>query len=123
MHNPLDKDSNRAGLWSASLFVLGLLGPFIIALTVLVLKNFDLVFVQRVEADLIAIWFCFVCQILSLVFGIVGRRTVFGKVGFFGSTALLLFFILMGFLWWLFSESHNKAPELSALPCERVVNS
>ena|SRR5258707_9911508 len=93
------KDSVRSGLWAARLFVLGLLGPFVIALVLIALQAIDGTFARGVQPGLVGVWFCFLSEILAFLFGVLGRKTVFGKVGLLGSSAVLAFFVLMGLVW------------------------
>jgi hypothetical protein len=95
--------SVAAGLWAARLFVVGLLGPFIIALTIMALQAFGALS-RGVEPGLVGVWFCFLSEILAFVFGAVGRKTTFGKIGLFGSSAVLAVFVILGLLWWSWSS-------------------
>jgi hypothetical protein len=99
MVNQIGKDSVRAGLWAARLFVLGLLGPFGIALVLIALQRIVGSLGRGVEPGLVGVWFCFLSQVLAVVFGVLGRKTVFGKIGLFGGVAVLAFFVLMGIMW------------------------
>ena len=97
MNRPQPKEASPALAWIAlGLFVAGLLG----GVAILALKP---------EAGMI---FGLLCEILALVFGILGRRHTAGKVAWIGVTVLLLLVFVAGLAGYV---SYNRVMEQEVL--------
>jgi hypothetical protein len=96
MNKPDGCDGARFGNWAAFVFVLGLLGPLVIILASTYASAY---FWQRLGEAFVAVYLGFLAEVLAFVLGLLGRKTLLGKVGLIGSTVVLTFVALMGFLW------------------------
>lgn len=110
------------GQWSMYLLIVGLLGPFLIALLALLLIGDE----EAVAPWLLAAWFGLLALLVAFVLGVAGRDSREGRVGMFASGTILALTVLAGVAWWLsgaysWSARTNRRSYRSPAPLRRIV--
>ena len=98
MNESNDNDRLFIAKCALILFIMGLLGPFLIAMFIVALSPIWTGMAGPRAAETaapLAVGFGFLCEVLALVLGIVGRRHASGKIGIFGGLIVLIMAFVM----------------------------
>lgn len=107
----------RFDRWSVALFYLGIFGP--IAL-VTALQFRGTLRSQYFDPGPLGMWFCLSAECLAFAFGVLGRKTIGGKIGLLGSGVVLGFVALMAGLWW---STHHPVDTRESAKLEEHIDS